>query len=412
MNFLRRRRASDSDEEDNDVSRGNTLKIHKSRRPPNTAFRQQRLKAWQPLLTPKSVIPFLFLLAVIFAPLGIAMLNTIYNVQLLQIDYTKCDKLAKSHYESVPLKYVHHHFKHKNTDPELKWKVTSEKDSFGDEVKTCYFQFNIPVDIKPPLYLYYQLTNFFQNHRKYVESYDLEQLKGIAVTSDDLADGCKPLKHSGDKIIYPCGLIANSYFNDTINSPTLLNTKDGNSNSTYKLSPKGISWSSDRNGKYKKTSYDPKDIAPPPNWYKMFPKGYNESNLPDLSKWEHLQNWMRTAGLASFYKLYGKNETETLSSGTYEMLIELNYPVSIFGGTKSVVLTTNSIFGGRNMSLGVIYIIVAIVCLVLAISFLLLHLIKPRRIGDHNYLQNSSGIYNSRDSTRLGAGPTQLRDQL
>ncbi|KAI7096117.1 hypothetical protein KC316_g21377, partial [Hortaea werneckii] len=28
----------------------------KSRRPPNTAFRQQRLKAWQPILTPRTVL--------------------------------------------------------------------------------------------------------------------------------------------------------------------------------------------------------------------------------------------------------------------------------------------------------------------------------------------------------------------
>lgn len=42
----------------------------KSRRPPNTAFRQQRLKAWQPILTPKTVLPLLFAVGIIFAPLG------------------------------------------------------------------------------------------------------------------------------------------------------------------------------------------------------------------------------------------------------------------------------------------------------------------------------------------------------
>lgn len=37
---------------------------------PDTAFKQQRLKSWQPILTPKSVLPTLFVLGAIFAPIG------------------------------------------------------------------------------------------------------------------------------------------------------------------------------------------------------------------------------------------------------------------------------------------------------------------------------------------------------
>lgn len=43
------------------------------------------------------------------------------------------------------------------------------------------------------------------------------------------------------------------------------------------------------------------------------------------------------------------------------------------------------------MSLGVIYIIIAVVALVLGVAFLVQYLIKPRKVGDHNYLQDSSG---------------------
>ncbi|KAJ2494478.1 alkylphosphocholine resistance protein lem3, partial [Coemansia sp. RSA 2049] len=42
----------------------------KSKRPSNTAFKQQRLRAWQPLLTPKSVLPTFFVIGIIFAPIG------------------------------------------------------------------------------------------------------------------------------------------------------------------------------------------------------------------------------------------------------------------------------------------------------------------------------------------------------
>ena len=101
----------------------------------------------------------------------------------------------------------------------------------------------------------------------------------------------------------------------------------------------------------------------------MYPNGYTKDNMPDLQTWEHLQNWMRTAALPSFYKLYGQNTTQSMSSGIYQISIKMNYPVEIFGGSKSIVITTNTIFGGRNMSLGVIYIIVAVVALVLGIAF-------------------------------------------
>lgn len=36
----------------------------------DTAFKQQRLKAWQPILTPRTVLPTLFIIAILFAPIG------------------------------------------------------------------------------------------------------------------------------------------------------------------------------------------------------------------------------------------------------------------------------------------------------------------------------------------------------
>jgi hypothetical protein len=42
----------------------------KSRKPPNTAFRQQRLLAYAPILTPKTVLPLFFAIGIIFGPIG------------------------------------------------------------------------------------------------------------------------------------------------------------------------------------------------------------------------------------------------------------------------------------------------------------------------------------------------------
>lgn len=65
---------SDDDDLDNDSDFRERVarKIH-SRRPPNTAFRQQRLKSWQPVLTAKVVLPLLLVVAVIFLPIGIGI---------------------------------------------------------------------------------------------------------------------------------------------------------------------------------------------------------------------------------------------------------------------------------------------------------------------------------------------------
>lgn len=390
MDFLRRRRQSfgaGNDDDDDDDIRNNAPASASSRKPPNTAFRQQRLKAWQPILTPNAVIPLLFLVAAIFAPLGIAIFYSTWNVQVLTIDYSNCALLDGQQPTPIPDSLVAYHFKKKNSNPDCKWQVLNSTAEDGSTSQQCRIQFNVPVDIPGPIFFYYQLTNFYQNHRKYVELYDLGQLSGKAVAATDLSDNCKPLTTIGDKIVYPCGLIANSLFNDTFSDPVLLNPPNGEVNQTYIISHKDISWESDRTRKFKKTQYDPQDIVPPPNWAKRFPSGYTLENIPDLQEWELLQNWMRTAGLPSFYKLYGKNTTAALTLGTYELTIDLNYPVEVFGGTKLFVMTTNLIFGARNMALGSIYLIIAMVLLTLAIAFLMQYLIKPRRMGEHKYLQ-------------------------
>jgi hypothetical protein len=95
---------------------------------------------------------------------------------------------------------------------------------------------------------------------------------------------------------------------------------------------------------------------------------------------------MRTAGLPTFSKLALRNDNETLTSGTYSITIGLNFDVREFDGTKSIVLSTRTVIGGRNPFLGIAYLAVAGLCLVLGILFLVKHLIHPRKIGDHSYL--------------------------
>jgi len=219
-----------------------------------------------------------------------------------------------------------------------------------------------------------------------------DQLKGEYKDVKDLDDSdCDPLGSMDNKPIYPCGLIANSMFNDTFTTPTLLNSADSDHAEPYVFSNKGIAWPGEAKkyvvsplgkGGYKNAS----DILPPPNWALRFPKNYTEDNIPDLKNDEHFQNWMRTAGLPTFTKLYGRNDDVDMQPGTYRVVIGMNFPVLPYKGTKSFVISTASWIGGKNPFLGWAYVASACLFILLAILGTARHLIKPRRLGDMSLL--------------------------
>ena len=299
----------------------------------DTAFRQQRLKAWQPILTPKTVLPLFLVIGVIFAPIGGLLFVTSNKVQEISIDYSDCVRDAPQCPElgRIPTDKVSSHFKNSTSrGEEPSWCRNTTEVSYGTEdnvqvtAPTCHLQFYNPDRLHAPVLLYYRLTNFYQNHRRYVKSFDQDQLKG-AFRSNATIKGsdCDPLQTDPEtgKAYYPCGLIANSMFNDTFHPPILLSTSGSSmSNVTYNMTRQGIAWQSDSN-LYGETAYKLTDVVPPRNWRKRYPT-YNESfPFPDLKTWEEFQVWMRTAGLPTFSKLALRNDQEIMEIGRYEIAI-------------------------------------------------------------------------------------------
>jgi len=325
------------------------------------------------------------------------------QVRDITIDYTKCIQEAPLVTSGViPKKYIQAHFKPNPVlDPyKSEWLREQREVPVANYTATrnyCVLKVNIAEDLKPTISFFYRLDNFYQNHRRYVNSFNAKQLLGDAVDGSTInASTCSPLAHDDDgKIIYPCGLVANSLFNDTYSFPKLLNVPGLATNETYyMMSRKGITWPGMKD-LYGPTKYKLDEIVPPPNWYENYKYGYTENNPPpNLKEEEDFQNWMMLAAAPNFYKLFMKNDKDVMKTGTYEIEIEDNFNTTLYNGQKSIVLTTVSTMGSRNIWPGIIFLIVGGICLILDIYFILsFFLWKPRKLGDPSYLSwnQSSG---------------------
>ena len=260
------------------------------------------------------------------------------QVQEIVIDYSECTKKAPNStdtFEPMPKGSSHSSFKYNSPAPCNKgnppqWRQrTIQKEYWPDtdpvDTQVCSIQFNIPDNLDPPVLFYYRLTNFYQNHRRYVKSLDTAQLRGDAVPAGTIKGGsCDPLRlDPNGKPYYPCGLIANSLFNDSFGDLTQLNVHFSDlKNQTYNMTDDGIAWSSDRD-LYGPTHYKYEDIAVPPNWHLRWQNGYSSDNPPpNLKGDEAFQVWMRTAGLPAFSKLAKRNDKETMQCSGYQIDIE------------------------------------------------------------------------------------------
>ena len=233
----------------------------------------------------------------------------------------------------MPSDAVHTAFKTKNANVNAQWlkeegvNITDYLSKETIPANRCTIRFDLPEDIGPPVLFYYHLTNFYQNHRRYVDSFDSDQLKGKPRSYGDIkGSDCTPLKgdEQAQKPYYPCGLIANSLFNDTFTSPLLLNPSNGTNNDTelYEMDNNtNIAWGSDKD-LYGNTQYKFDEVLPPPNWRARYPNNYTaDAPPPNLTDWAAFQVWMRTAGLPTFSKLYQRNDKEAMKKGTYEIVI-------------------------------------------------------------------------------------------
>ncbi|EER05111.1 hypothetical protein Pmar_PMAR026545 [Perkinsus marinus ATCC 50983] len=384
---------------------------------------QQRIRAWQPLLSPKWVIATFIAFAAAFIGIGIGLVEADKSTNELKVDYTSI-------------------------------------------ANGGLFPVNIVVnaDMKAPIYVYYELTNFYQNHRRYIASRDYSQLAspGSVSTSRGANGGCSPWERDGfERNNYPCGLIARSTFNDSyiidtkrIGSVVWERTNVTETNTV-------IAWEDDV--KYKFDNLDPEGFIdegvqnqvslnmwlnfyfPPqvcvpiaarensseykqiyvmsatadsatnhtacanymtdqasckftlvpggvegvdPEFACSAAEGYERKLNP--AGWGLLNGrfigWMRPAGLPTFRKMYARIDDDLKVGDVLRLTVSDHFPTAQYDGTKSIVIATTTWAGGKNGILGYSYIVVGVVCGVFAIVFAITYLRKKNRLGDSDYL--------------------------
>jgi len=365
------------------------------KRPGASAFKQQKLSAWQPTLTPRNIVATLSVIGAVCTLTGVLLLRA--NARVVA---------ARRQYDGV------------GTDRYAACKV----DGFGQS-KQCQVRIKAPRHMKAPIYVYYELSNLHQNHRRYANSLNHDQLMGTVKEKHALSS-CAPLKLNGTRTLNPCGLVANTMFSDVI---TLTNGE---------MRENSIAYASDKRQKFEQPDgfeyvvvddddvrdclkrpcstdlcarYDlpadcfgyecvggdfdddrceAGDLAlfyyPQPFEFQYLWETYPHvvSPLVGVDN-EHFIVWMETAALPHFRKIYGRITHNLEKHDVLLFNLTTSYWVRKFNGKKWLVLSTESpLVGGKNAFLGIAYLAFGALCLCLATAFAALQRLEPRRLGD------------------------------
>lgn len=279
------------------------------------------------------MLPAFFIIGITFIPIGVGLfllsnkvcvktninyyLIFLLKVYEIEIDYTDCHQFNDPGKSCIDI--LQNASKYNDKDRKV-------------EYCECRVTFTLTQNVSAPVFLYYGLSRFYQNHRRYVKSRDDHQLEGDSYSKiEDLNKNCEPFRTKDKLMIAPCGAIANSFFTDTftlylLESPNFVSS---NKKVSIQLLRTGIAWPTDKQYKFKNPSSWANTISPP-NW------DFSVTDLDPTNKEnngyqnENLIVWMRTAALPTFRKLWARINHDEDSRWRYHLprgkyLIDIKY---------------------------------------------------------------------------------------
>ncbi|XP_004606881.2 cell cycle control protein 50C-like [Sorex araneus] len=327
------------------------MKITQSKLPDNTAFKQQQLPAVRIQYSPKRVLFSFYAIGIFCTSMGIILILSAKSITEIEVNYTKiCANCAT-------LRENAHNF---------------------EEECHCSIPFTLPKAMKGNVYMYYKLYGFYQNLHPYIQSRSNKQLLGVDLKN---VDDCYPFYSYDNGVpIAPCGVIANSMFNDTI---ILSYNRNSSTHIQVPMLRNGITWWTDKYVKFQNPVSSDLSVAfegtaKPPNWRK--PVYELDEEKPENNGFlnEDFIVWMRTAAFPTFKKLYRLlNRTgyfvEGLPPGNYSFTINYNFPVTMFHGKKAIVLTNLTWSGGKSFFLGIVYTMTGTITCLSTITMTVIH---------------------------------------
>lgn len=268
-------------------------------------------------------------IGVVFIPIGVFLLNTSSRIQEYKFDYTKCADESGTKCADIVANYTLARTTKCECSINFKLNETMDKDAF----------------------LYYALSNFYQNHRRYVRSRNDWQLNGY--TKLETLTSCMPFDRALDEkrnqtmLVAPCGAIANSIFNDTFQLYYQLPDKPAKQ---VGLLENEISWPTDRKYKFRNPTNlkELEKFTHPVNW-NTYLQDFQSGNSTAFEN-EHLIVWMRSAALPNFRKLYARVDHTVeefrlgLPKGNYKMKIEYSKFLPLHFISRGIQLKFNRNF--------------------------------------------------------------------
>jgi hypothetical protein len=201
----------------------------KPNKPGDSAFKQQKLKSWDFRLSKRSLAIFYIAAGVFFLIIGSLVVvesNRVIEHKLRYDDLTEC---------------------------KASWKRPNE----------CTIKLKLDEKMESPVFLYYEIANMYQNHRRYNKNRDILQLMGNTRSKAEIETNCKPVTRIEDlglniinpelspkSVANPCGLVARSVFNDSYMIVPANPLQDA-----VNISFKDITWTFDRKDKFKNNDH-------------------------------------------------------------------------------------------------------------------------------------------------------------